>query len=162
MKNALLALTAISLALATTPACKKEPTVTPAPAPAPLAAPAVSAVRSKSLPGARVFIVEPTNGQAVSNPVTVKFGIEGMELAKAGEVKDGTGHHHLLIDTDPLSALDQPLPFSDKVLHFGQAQTEASIILSPGTHTLQLLLAGGNHIPHDPPVMSEKINITVP
>jgi hypothetical protein len=136
--------------------CKKEPT-TPAPQPMP----AVNMTRAKSATGARVFIVEPQNGATVSSPVTVKFGIEGIALAPAGEVKDNSGHHHLLIDTDPLPPMDQPLPFSDKILHFGQAQTEAAVNLAPGTHTLQLVLAGGNHIPHDPPVVSEKITISV-
>ena len=136
--------------------CKKEPT-----APATQPKPAVNMTRAKSAVGARVFIVEPQNGATVSSPLTVKFGIEGIELAPAGELKDNSGHHHLLIDMETLPPLDQPLPFSDKVLHFGQAQTEASVNLMPGTHTLQLVLAGGNHIPHDPPVVSEKITITV-
>lgn len=117
--------------------------------------------RAKSSPGARVFIVEPANGATVTSPVTVKFGIEGILLEKAGELKDNSGHHHLLIDQASLPPVDQPLPFSDQILHFGQAQTEGGVNLAPGQHTLQLLLAGGNHIPHDPPVVSEKITISV-
>lgn len=136
--------------------CKKEPT-TPAPQPKP----AVNMTRAKASPGARVFIIEPQNGQTASSPLTIKFGIEGIELAAAGEVKDNSGHHHLLVDMETLPPSDQPLPFSDKVLHFGQAQTEASLNLTPGSHTLQLILAGGNHIPHDPPVVSEKITVSV-
>lgn len=139
-----------------TASCKKEP---PAPAPAPKSFAALP--RAKAAPGGRVFIIEPQNGATASSPLTVKFGIDGIELAPAGEVKDNSGHHHLLIDMEALPPLDQPLPFSDKVLHFGQAQTEASVNLTPGTHTLQLVLAGGNHIPLDPPVVSEKITITV-
>ncbi len=118
-------------------------------------------VRAGSHPGARVFLVAPRDGETVTNPVKIQFGIEGIELAPAGEVKENSGHHHLLIDTDPLPPLDQPLPFSDKTLHFGQAQTGAEITLAPGAHTLQLVLAGGNHIPHDPPVVSKKITILV-
>lgn len=150
--------TAILVSLFIFPAsCKKEPT-----APAPQPQPAVNMTPAKSSPGARVFVVEPQNGATVTSPVTVKFGMEGIELAPAGPVKDNSGHHHLLIDTEILPPMDQPLPFSDKVLHFGQAQTEASVNLTPGSHTLQLVLAGGNHIPHDPPVVSEKIKVVVP
>ncbi|MBF0492282.1 MAG: DUF4399 domain-containing protein [Deltaproteobacteria bacterium] len=117
--------------------------------------------RAKSPMGAKVFIIEPANGATVSNPVVVKFGIQGMELAPAGEVKDKQGHHHLLVDVDLLPPLNQPLPSTDKVIHFGKAQTETTLTLSPGEHTLQLLLAGGNHVPNDPPVMSKKIKIKV-
>ncbi len=130
------------------------------PASTPETAPNAS-VRAKSNPGARVFITEPKNGATVSSPVTVKFGVEGISLEKAGEVKDNSGHHHIAIDAAELPPLDQPLPFSDTLIHFGQAQTEASVNLSPGSHTLQLIFAGGNHIQHDPPVVSEKITITV-
>jgi hypothetical protein len=93
--------------------------------------------------------------------VTVKFGVEGIELAPAGEVKDNNGHHHLLIDIESLPPLDRPLPATDQIQHFGKAQTETTLTLPPGPHTLQLLFAGGNHVPHDPPVMSDKIHITV-
>ncbi|HSA58659.1 MAG TPA: DUF4399 domain-containing protein [bacterium] len=118
--------------------------------------------RAKSSPGARVFIVEPANGAAVTSPITVKFGAEGIELAKAADgIKDNSGHHHLLVDLGQLPPMDQPLPSNEHILHFGQAQTETSINLPPGQHTLQLLLAGGNHVPNDPPVISEKITITV-
>ena len=97
----------------------------------------------------------------MTSPLTVKFGAEGIAVEPAGEVKGDSGHHHLLIDVENLPSLDQPLPFSDTILHFGQAQTEASVNLAPGTHTLQLVLAAGNHVPHDPPVVSERITVTV-
>jgi hypothetical protein len=119
-------------------------------------------VRALATPGTRVFIIEPAAGATVASPVTIKFGAEGIAIEPAGEIKNGSGHHHLLIDTPSLPPLDQPLPFSDTILHFGQAQTEASVNLAPGPHTLQLVLAGGNHIPHNPPVVSGKITITVP
>ena len=118
-------------------------------------------VRAKSSPGAKVFIMDLKDNQLVTSPLTVKFGSEGVEIAKAGEVKDNSGHFHLLIDVDTLPAMDQPIPNNEHMLHFGQGQTEATITLSPGPHTLQLLLAGGNHVPNDPPVMSEKIHIIV-
>ena len=118
--------------------------------------------RTPSPPGAKVFIISPKNGATVSSPVTVKFGIKGMTLAPAGSKDPNTGHHHLLIDTDPPADLSQPLPsIPDKIVHFGKAQTEATVTLTPGKHTLQLLLADGNHIPHNPPVLSKKITITV-
>lgn len=141
--------------------CTSKPSTDGAKKSEPVAAVAPSTVRAKSSAGAKIFIVEPANGATVTSPLTVKFGVEGIALEPAGAVKDGSGHHHLLIDTDPLPPMDQPLPFTDKILHFGQAQTETSVNLTPGTHTLQLIFAGGNHIPHDPPVVSEKITITV-
>jgi hypothetical protein len=97
----------------------------------------------------------------VTSPVTVKFGIKGMTLAPAGTKKENTGHHHLLIDTDPPADMSQPLPATDKIVHFGKAQTEATVTLPPGKHTLQLLLGDQNHIPHNPPVLSKKITVNV-
>lgn len=130
--------------------------------PKPTVTPETATVRPASSAGSRVFFVEPQNGATVSNPITVKFGSEGIAIAKAADgVKDNSGHHHLLIDVDQEPALDKPLPSDAHVLHYGQGQTETSIELTPGTHTLQLLLAGGNHVPHNPPVQSEKITITV-
>ena len=117
--------------------------------------------RTPSAAGAKVFIISPKNGETVTSPVTVKFGIKGMTLAPAGTKDPNTGHHHLLIDTDAPADLSQPLPASDKIVHFGKAQTETTVTLPPGKHTLQLLLGDANHIPHDPAVMSKKITITV-
>lgn len=116
--------------------------------------------RTPSASGAKVFIIEPKEGAELASPVTVKFGVEGMELAPAGTEKTNSGHHHVLIDTklaDPTS----PIPADDNHKHFGKAQTEAPIELKPGKHTLQLILADHNHIPHDPVVQSEVITITV-
>ena len=117
--------------------------------------------RTPSPKGAKVFIISPKNGETVSSPVTVKFGIKGMTLAPAGTKQENSGHHHLLVDTDPPADLNQPLPATDKIVHFGKAQTETTLTLPPGKHTLQLLLADQNHIPHKPPVLSKKITITV-
>jgi len=108
----------------------------------------------------RVFIISPTDGETVSSPVTVVFGIEGFTVAPAGTYEPQTGHHHLLIDTG-LPALDLPVPADENHVHFGKGQTETTIELAPGQHTLQLLLADGNHIPHQPPLMSDVISITV-
>ena len=115
---------------------------------------------SKSAPGATVSILEPANGATVSSPVTVKFAILGMDLAPAGSDKANSGHHHLLIDqtlADPKSAI----PADDHHKHFGKAQTEATIDLPAGPHTLQLILGDANHIPHAPIVQSQVITITV-
>ena len=117
--------------------------------------------RTPSPPGAEVYIISPKNGATVSNPVRVQFGLKGMGIAPAGIKVDNTGHHHLLIDTDPPADLSAPLPATDKIVHFGKGQTETTLTLPPGKHTLQLLLADMNHVPHQPPVISRKITITV-
>ena len=83
-----------------------------------------------------------------------------MGVAPAGMEKEGTGHHHLLVDVDAFD-VNAPLPADARHRHFGAGQTEVSLTLTPGTHTLQLVLADQNHIPHHPPVMSERITVTV-
>lgn len=116
--------------------------------------------RTPAPAGARVFIVSPKNGDTVTAPVKVVFGIEGMGLVPAGEKNDTAGHHHLLVDTD-LADAGVPIPADETHLHYGKAQTEAEIALAPGTHTLQLVLGDYLHIPFDPVISSEKITITV-
>lgn len=116
---------------------------------------------SKAPANAEVYFVTPSDGDTVRSPFTVVFGLRNMGVAPAGVEKEGTGHHHLLIDTDVPSDLSQPLPATDNVKHFGGGQTETEISLEPGTHTLQLLLGNYAHVPHSEPVMSEKITITV-
>ena len=123
--------------------------------------PAVSMARTPSPSGAEAYIISPKDGARVRSPVTVVFGLKGMGVAPAGVKFDNTGHHHLLVDTDPPADMGAPLPATDKILHFGKGQTEASIPLTPGKHTLQLLLGDQNHVPHNPPVISKKITITV-
>ncbi|MDB6090802.1 MAG: Rod shape-determining protein RodA [Gammaproteobacteria bacterium] len=117
--------------------------------------------RTPSPPGAEVYIISPKDGAKVSGPVVVRFGLKGMGIAPAGVKFENTGHHHLLIDTDAPTDMSQPLPASDKVVHFGKGQTETSLTLPPGKHTLQLLLGDQNHVPHNPPVISKKITIIV-
>ena len=120
-----------------------------------------SVARTPSPPGAEVYLVSPRDGARVKSPVTVVFGLKGMGIAPAGVKFDNTGHHHLLVDTDPPSDLNAPLPATDKIVHFGKGQTETTVTLPPGKHTLQLLLGDQNHVPHNPPVISKKITITV-
>jgi hypothetical protein len=111
--------------------------------------------------GARAYIVTPADGSVVSSPVTVVFGLEGMGVAPAGVEKANTGHHHLLIDVQDIPAAGQPIPADDQHKHFGGGQTQVSVELAPGQHTLQLVLGDQNHVPHEPPVVSERITITV-
>lgn len=116
--------------------------------------------RTPAPEGASVYIISPRDGEVVASPVTVRFGLKGMGVAPAGVEAQGTGHHHLLIDAEvPNSGL--PIPADDNHRHFGKGQTEATIELAPGRHTLQLLLGDHLHIPHAPPVVSERITITV-
>jgi len=122
---------------------------------------ALAQERTPSPPGAEAYIISPKDGARVANPVVVRFGLKGMGIAPAGVKFDNTGHHHLLIDTDAPSDLNAPLPANDKIVHFGKGQTETALTLTPGKHTLQLLLGDQSHIPHDPAVMSKKITITV-
>lgn len=109
---------------------------------------------------AAVYFIEPADGATVKGPVKIVFGLRNMGVAPAGVNQDKTGHHHLLIN-EPAVNLAQPLPATDQVVHFGGGQTEALITLPKGTHTLQLLLGDWKHQPHQPPVMSDKIKITV-
>ena len=116
--------------------------------------------RSASPQGARVFFISPADGATVSNPVRIEFGIEGMNVAPAGVDEPNSGHHHLLIDAE-LPDFGLPVPASDNYIHFGDGSTSTERTLEPGEHTLQLLLGDHLHIPHDPPVYSEVIRITV-
>lgn len=117
--------------------------------------------RTPAPAGAKVYFISPAADAVVSNPVTVRFGLSGMGVAPAGTVKENTGHHHLLVDVETLPAMDLPLPNDANHRHFGGGQTEITLELTPGKHTLQLLLGDANHIPHDPPVLSDKISIEV-
>jgi hypothetical protein len=127
-----------------------------------LDAPSAAAQERQAAPKeAVVYIVSPKDGAKIKGPVTVVFGLKGMGIAPAGIKLDATGHHHLLIDTDPPTDLAAPLPATDKIVHFGKGQTETTVTLAPGKHTLQLLLGDYLHIPHATPLLSRKITITV-
>lgn len=109
--------------------------------------------------GAKAYIVSPANGATVPKTFTVVFGLSGMGVAPAGTEKANTGHHHLLIDGELPAQMNHAL--GSEVTHFGGGQTETTLTLEPGTHTLQLILGDKGHVPHHPPVVSEKITITV-
>jgi len=109
---------------------------------------------------AMLEIISPKDGDTVTSPLVVKFGLVGMGVAPAGVTNKNTGHHHLIVDA-PLPDLDFAIPKDAKHRHFGGGQTQVSLDLTPGQHTLQLLLGDYRHIPHDPPLSSKKITITV-
>lgn len=109
---------------------------------------------------AELYFISPKDGDAVSNPITVRFGLKNMGVAPAGIQIENTGHHHLLIDTD-LPSLDLPIINDDQHRHYGLGQTETTLELPPGAHTLQLLLGDFAHMPHSPPIASKRITITV-
>lgn len=126
-----------------------------------LASAAVAQIkRTPSPAGAEVYIIAPKDGETVSSPVTVRFGLKGMGVAPAGIAFENSGHHHLIIDAG-LPPLNAPVPADANHVHFGKGQTETTIELKPGKHTLQLLLGDQLHIPHEPAVSSKKITITV-
>jgi Domain of unknown function (DUF4399) len=127
-----------------------------------LAAFAMAADRTLKPAGAEVYFIAPQEGAKVHSPFTVKFGLKGMGIAPAGVKFDNTGHHHLLVDTDISQLnLDAPMPATDNLLHFGKGQTETTLNLTPGKHTLQLVFADYLHQSFDPPLHSKKITITV-
>ncbi len=120
-----------------------------------------ASLREKAPAGARVFFVEPKDGATVGREVHVKFGIEGLAVKPAGDATPESGHHHLLIDAKELPPLDAPIPNDATHKHYGKGQTEDTITLEPGTHTLQLDFADLKHVQFDPPVVSKKITIHV-
>lgn len=121
---------------------------------------AFAADRTTAPQDATLYIISPHNGEAVSNPVVVRFGLKGMGVAPAGVEKANTGHHHLLIDAE-VPSLDEPIAKDEHHRHFGGGQTEAVLNLSPGEHTLRLILGDHRHMPHDPALISEPVTIMV-
>lgn len=120
---------------------------------------AAESTRTESAEGAKAYIISPQDGEVVGQNVKVKFGLSGMGVAPAGVDMKNTGHHHLLIDEKELPAMDKPM--GGDIIHFGGGQTETTIDLEPGEHTLQIILGDKNHVPHKPAIISEKITITV-
>jgi hypothetical protein len=116
---------------------------------------------TKAPAGAEVYIISPQDGATVPQSFTVRFGLKGMGVAPAGVVHENTGHHHLLVDVKELPSAGQPIPKDEQHIHFGGGQTETTLKLAPGTHTLQLELGDSNHIPFDPPLVSKPITVHV-
>jgi len=119
-----------------------------------------TALATDSPAGARAYLINLQNGAHVKSPVLIQFGLSGMGVAPAGSTNANTGHHHLIIDSDTPPA-GMPIPMDERHRHFGGGQTEVSVQLAPGSHTLQLVLADGAHVPHNPPVMSPRVTVTV-
>ena len=120
-----------------------------------------SAVKEVADNNESIYIISPKNGDEVTNPVKVIFGLNGMGVAPAGTIKKNTGHHHLLINVDKLPNLKLPLPSNQNVIHFGSGQTETYVKLKQGSNTLQLILGNHMHVPHQSPLISKKIKVTV-
>lgn len=116
--------------------------------------------RSPSPPGAAVAFVTPEDGAVVSSPFRVEFEVAGMEVVPAGTEAPRSGHHHLLVDTE-LPEMDLPIPADDRHIHFGDGSSATELSLPRGEHTLRLLFADHLHIPHEAPVHSEPITVTV-
>jgi len=122
-------------------------------------APALPTTQAPS--GAQVYIISPADGATVGQEFTVSFGLKGMGVAPAGVAKEHTGHHHLLVDVTEMPAAGQPIPADANHIHFGGGQTQTTLKLVPGTHTLQLELGDQNHVPFEPAVVSKKITVHV-
>jgi len=140
MKRALVLSTAVILGVSAVAFAQLKPTPSPA--------------------GAEVYFISPKDGETVTSPVTVKFGLKGMGIAPAGVTMENTGHHHLVVDGDAPPA-GTPVPTDPTHIHYGKGQTEAAVDLKPGKHTLLLVLGDFVHAPHNPPVVSKKITVTV-
>jgi len=108
-----------------------------------------------------VYFVSPSDGDEVSSPVEIVFGLRGIGVAPAGINFPNTGHHHLLVDLEALPNLNESIPADENHIHFGKGQTQTLLALDPGEHTLQLLLGDWMHVPHTEPIFSEKITIFV-
>lgn len=116
--------------------------------------------RTPSVEGTSVFFVSPRDGDIVTNPVILNFAVSGMQVVPAGDTTPMSGHHHVIIDAE-LPPMDLPIPADANHIHFGDGSSTTEVTLEPGEHTLQLIFADHLHIPHDPPVVSEPITITV-
>jgi len=123
---------------------------------------AIAQTQTPSPAGATVYFINLKDGDTVASPFKVQFGLTGMGVAPLGVQAEGTGHHHLIIDTKLSDdELKRPIAADPQHVHFGRGQTEAMVTLPPGRHTLQLVLGDWSHIPHNPPVMSPVITVTV-
>jgi uncharacterized protein DUF4399 len=150
-------LTVATLAAVIGPASAQQPTTPPA------AAAQSDSGQSAAPTGAYSYFVNLKNGDTVTSPFKVVFGLSpNMGVAPSGVEKPNVGHHHLLIDkTLTAEEMTQPITVDEQHVHFGKGQTETTVTLPPGKHTLQLMLGDWTHIPFKPPVQSEVITVTV-
>lgn len=111
---------------------------------------------------AKVYFIWPSDGAVIKGgKLWVRMGLRNAGLAPAGIEQQNTGHHHLIVDAE-LPPFDEVIPADKNHFHMGKGQSEYRLTLPPGKHTLQILLADHQHIPHNPPIYSKKITITVP
>ena len=108
----------------------------------------------------KVYFINLEDGDRVESPFLIQFGLSGMGIAPAGTDRANTGHHHLLINVNDID-LSKPIPSSSNHIHFGGGQTESLVDLVPGDYSIQLVLGDMTHTPHNPPIISQRINITV-
>jgi hypothetical protein len=141
------------------PAAPEPPPAAPAAVAAPPTAPTLA--RKPAPAGATAYIISPADGATVANPVRVVFGLKGIGVAPAGIDRADAGHHHLLVDTGFPANLGLPIPNDEQHRHFGGGQTEVELTLTPGRHTLQMLLGDHLHIPFDPPIASSVVTVEV-
>ena len=108
----------------------------------------------------KVYFINLEDGDRIESPFLIQFGLSGMGIAPAGTDRENTGHHHLLINVNDID-LSKPIPSSSSHIHFGGGQTESLVDLMPGEYSMQLILGDMAHTPHNPPIISQRINITV-
>jgi len=151
-------LTVATIAVAIGPASAQQPATPPA-----TATPQSDSTQSAAPAGAYSYFVNLKNGDTVTSPFKVVFGLSpNMGVAPSGVEKANVGHHHLLVDkTLSPEEMTQPIMVDEQHVHFGKGQTETTVTLPPGKHTLQLMLGDWTHIPFKPPVQSEVITVTV-
>jgi hypothetical protein len=150
-----------ALALCASASADDKTPAAAAPAAKPAAGAPAAPAASKPAPGSSVYFIAPEDGATVGRVFSVKFGLTGMGVAPAGVVHDGSGHHHLLVDAKAPPKAGQPIPNDANHLHFGGGQTETSLALPPGDHTLQLVFGDAGHQPFDPSLMSKVITVHV-
>lgn len=116
----------------------------------------------KSPDGAEAYFISPKDGDVVEGTVHMVFGLRGMGVAPALVEWPNTGHHHVVVDIGVPDG-SKPIPKNDgkHFFHFGGGNTEGTITLPPGRHTLRMVLADHEHYSHNPPVVSEPVTITV-
>ena len=118
-------------------------------------------IQKKQAPSnAKVFFLKPTAGESISGPVDVEFGVDNIEIVPSGQDTPLSGHHHIIINAD-LPNMDLPIPANENYVHFGDGSSKTTLNLEKGEHTLQLILGDYLHIPHEPPIYSDKITIFV-